>query len=75
MRKRRTGSATVESGTKVLLSVDEAATLMSLGRSALYDLLMRNEIMSIKVGRTRRVPLAALHDYVQRQLADLKPGA
>ncbi len=75
MRKRRTGSAVVDSGAKVLLSVDEAAILMSLGRSAFYDLLMSNEIMSIKIGRTRRVPLAALHNSVQRQVANLDPAA
>jgi excisionase family DNA binding protein len=75
MRKRYVGSIPVDSGAKLLLSVEEAAILMSLGRSALYDLLMRNEIVSIKVGRTRRVPLAALHEYIQRQLDELKTGA
>jgi excisionase family DNA binding protein len=53
---------------KVLLTIDEAAHVMSVGRTLLYDLLMRQEIASIKVGRVRRVPLAAIDDYVQRQL-------
>ena len=47
---------------KVLLTIDEAAKAMSVGRTLLYDLLMRKEIASIKVGRVRRVPLAAIAD-------------
>ena len=53
---------------KMLLTIDEAAKAMSVGRTLLYDLLMRKEIASIKVGRVRRVPLAAIDDYINRQL-------
>jgi excisionase family DNA binding protein len=53
---------------KVLLTVDEAAQALSVGRTLLYDLLMRKQIASIKVGRVRRVPLAAIDAYVRRQL-------
>jgi excisionase family DNA binding protein len=54
---------------KVLLTIPEAAEAMSLGRSFLYELVMRGEIASIKVGRTRRIPTTALHEYVARQLS------
>jgi excisionase family DNA binding protein len=50
------------SNTKLLLTVDEAAAVMSLGRTLLYRLVMRGEIISIKVGRTRRVPMWALRE-------------
>jgi excisionase family DNA binding protein len=53
---------------KVLLTIDEAAKAMSVGRTLLYDLLMRKEIASIKVGRVRRVPRAAIDEYIHRQL-------
>ena len=52
---------------KLLLTVDEAAQAMSVGRSLLYDLLMRHEIFSVKVGRVRRVPVDALRAYIERQ--------
>jgi excisionase family DNA binding protein len=52
----------------VLLSVEEAANAMSLGRSFIYELVMRKEIASIKVGRMRRIPIIALQDFVERQL-------
>ena len=51
-----------------LLSVEEAASAMSLGRSFIYELVMRKEIASIKVGRMRRIPIMALQDFVERQL-------
>ena len=57
------------------LSVDEAATLMSLGRSIVYDLVMRQQIASIKVGRMRRIPVSALRDYVQQRLIEDGRGA
>lgn len=55
---------------KLLLSVDEAARMLSLGRTLVYDLVMRREIASIKVGRMRRIPVAALQEFVGRQLAN-----
>lgn len=56
---------------KVLLTIDEAAQALSIGRTLLYDLLMQKQIASIKVGRVRRVPLAALDEFVTRQLTNL----
>jgi excisionase family DNA binding protein len=63
-----------QTDTKVLLSVSEAATALSLSRSLLYELLMRGEVPSIKIGRSRRVPVKALHDFVARQLSDTQGG-
>jgi excisionase family DNA binding protein len=55
---------------KVLLTVDEAATALSLGRTFLYRLLMSKEIASVKVGRVRRIPVSALTEYVMHRLAE-----
>lgn len=60
---------------KVLLTVEEAAGAMSLGRTYVWGLVMRNEIRSVKVGRKRRIPLSALHEFVARQLAETQKGA
>ena len=56
---------------KVLLTIDEAAQTLSIGRTLLFELLMRKQIISIKVGRVRRVPMAAIDDYITRQLTNL----
>lgn len=51
---------------KLLVSPDEAAELLSIGRTYLYELIRAGEIRSVHVGRLRRVPVAALRDYVDR---------
>ena len=51
---------------KVLMTVEEAAEALSLGRTFTYSLVMRDEILSVKVGRKRLVPVAALYAYVER---------
>jgi len=68
MRKRLVDPSGPSPDGKVLLSVEEAANAMSLGRSFIYELVMRKEIASIKVGRMRRIPIIALQDFVERQL-------
>jgi excisionase family DNA binding protein len=69
MQKRRTVFQSVTPEIKVLVSVDEAAAMLSLGRSLVYDLVRKGELLSIKIGRNRRIPVTALHDYIGRQLA------
>jgi excisionase family DNA binding protein len=52
-------------GTPLLLRVEEVAELLRLGRSTVYDLIMTEQIPSIKVGAARRVPLAALEQWIR----------
>lgn len=59
-----------QSAVKLLLTIDEAAQALSIGRTLLYDLLMHKQLASIKVGRVRRVPVAAIDDYINRQLTN-----
>ena len=70
MQARRVTLPDMGQESKILLSVDEAAVALSLGRAAVYDLIMRKELASIKVGRTRRVTVVALHQYVHRRLEE-----
>jgi excisionase family DNA binding protein len=74
MKTRTTDKALPFASGKILLSVEEAAALMSLGRSAIYGLVRRNEIVSIKVCRTRRIPLVALQKFVAQQIAVNEQG-
>jgi excisionase family DNA binding protein len=59
---------------RVLLSVEAAAEQLSLSRTRVFALLKAGEIESVKVGRLRRIPTAALERYVRR-LTDLQQGA
>jgi excisionase family DNA binding protein len=54
---------------KLLITVNEAAASLSVGRPKMWQLVMSGEVPSIKIGASRRIPVHALEDYVQRQLA------
>ncbi len=59
---------------KRLLTVTEAAATMGIGRSLLYGMVMRGEIQSISLGRARRIPVAAIDDFIARLRADAPVG-
>jgi excisionase family DNA binding protein len=56
----------VAEGPERLLSIPEAADLAGLGRSALYDLIGRGELRTLKVGRRRLVPASAIAELAAR---------
>ena len=50
----------------LLLSIREAALVLGIGRSTLYELIVADEIEVVHIGRSARVPVAALHEFVDR---------
>jgi excisionase family DNA binding protein len=68
MENSRSVPSTDVSAVRLLLTIEEAAVALSLGRTFVYELVMRREIPSIKLGRKRRIPVSALNDFVARQL-------
>jgi excisionase family DNA binding protein len=56
--------------TRTLLSVEAAATQLSIGRTTMYALLKTGAIESVRVGRLRRVPAEALTAYTTRLIAE-----
>jgi len=55
---------------ELLVTVTEAARRLRLGRSATYLLIQRGELPSIKIGGSRRVAVADLHEFVDRLRAE-----
>jgi excisionase family DNA binding protein len=51
---------------QVLLTPEETAERLRISRTVLYELIRRNEIESIKLGRSRRIPVSAVEDFVTR---------
>lgn len=49
-----------------LLTVEEAAKRLRIGRTLMYSLIRSGEIESIPVGRLRRIPAECVNEYVQR---------
>jgi excisionase family DNA binding protein len=54
---------------KLLLSPEEAANALSLSKAQVYKLLALGVIRSLKIGRTRRIPVKALEDWIDELLA------
>lgn len=50
--------------TRVLLTVEDAARAMAVGRTTVYQLLAAGSLRSVKIGRARRIPIDAIRDYV-----------
>lgn len=49
---------------KLCYTADEAATLLSVSKSRIYDLLRSGELPSVKVGRSRLVKATDLDAFV-----------
>ncbi len=50
----------------VLITVEEMAARLSIGRTVAWELVRKRTIKSVKIGRTRRVPITAIQEYVAR---------
>jgi len=55
-------------GPSLLLRVEEAAVLLGIGRTQTYELVMRGQIRSVKIGRRRLVLRAGVQEFVDRLL-------
>jgi excisionase family DNA binding protein len=53
-----------ERNVRLLLSVEEAAQRLHIGRSTVYTLVAQNQLESVKIGKLRRIPAQALENYV-----------
>ena len=54
---------------RLLLRPAEAAEPIGIGRSKVYELLASGDLPSIRIGGVIRVPVTALHAWIERQLA------
>lgn len=55
----------------ILLTAVEAAELLHIGRSKVYDLIRNGDLVSVKIGKLRRVPRSAVHDYARKLLEEV----
>jgi excisionase family DNA binding protein len=62
-------TATPAAPPRTLLTVEAAATHLSIGRTTMYALIKTGAIESVRVGRLRRVPAEAINDYIARLAA------
>ena len=55
---------------QTLLTVEDAARRLSVGRTTVYALLKDGQINSVRIGRLRRIPAEALTAYTTRLIAE-----
>jgi excisionase family DNA binding protein len=55
---------------KQYYSVREVAKILSLSRQQVYNLLAQGEVPCVHFGKSKRIPIPALDDYLANKLAD-----
>lgn len=50
----------------IAVSPGEAARMLGLGKTKLYELLAANEITSIKIGTRRLIRVSAIEEFLDR---------
>lgn len=51
----------------ICVRVNDAARMIGVGRTKLYELIAAGEIETVKLGKSTRVTTASLHDLIRRQ--------
>tara|TARA_R110000868_G_scaffold5097_5_gene31547 strand:+ start:6241 stop:6432 length:192 start_codon:yes stop_codon:yes gene_type:complete len=51
----------------ICVRVNEAARMIGVGRTKLYELIAVGEVETVKFGKATRITTASLHDLVRRQ--------
>jgi excisionase family DNA binding protein len=50
---------------RILLTPEQAAEALGIGRWKLYDLLRSGQLASVRIGSCRRIPTSALMTFVE----------
>ncbi len=53
----------------ICVRVNDAARMIGVGRTKLYELISSGELETIKIGKATRVTTASLHKLVERHRA------
>ena len=61
--------------TPLLLTVEQAAVMLGLGRTPTYEMVMRGLIQSVKIGRRRLVVRQGLDAYISQLMSSQFPGS
>jgi excisionase family DNA binding protein len=53
---------------KLLLTPDEAARMIGVGRTKMYALLASGIVPSVRIGKALRVPVTELQEWIERKM-------
>jgi excisionase family DNA binding protein len=51
---------------KLLLTPEEAAEVLGIGRTKVYALISDGDLLSVRIGNSRRVPRDAVDEFIAR---------
>jgi len=51
---------------RILLTAEEVAEALHIGRTRVYSLIASKELTSVKIGNLRRIPVEAVREYAAR---------
>lgn len=55
---------------RLAVSPTEAARMLGLGRTKLYELIAANQLISIKIGARRLIRVSAIEEFLDRLTAE-----
>lgn len=70
-----TEAAFANCGEKLLYKVEEVAQMLAIGRSKMWEIVLRGDIDSVKLDGSRRITREAVHAYVRRLAESGSAGA
>jgi excisionase family DNA binding protein len=59
--------------TPLVVNVKEAGRLLGIRLTKVYDLMRTRELSFVKIGRSTKIELAAIQDYINRQRVGNRP--
>ena len=51
----------------ICVRVNDAARMIGVGRTKLYELIAAGEVETVKLGKSTRITTASLHDLIRRR--------
>jgi excisionase family DNA binding protein len=58
----------------LMCTVEEAARLLGVSRTLTYRLIKDGQLLSIKIGKRRLVPMTSLESFIAEQINSAKPS-
>jgi excisionase family DNA binding protein len=55
---------------RALVSIPEAGEALHLGETKVKELVARGELLSVKIGKSRRIPVTAIQAYIDRLVGE-----
>jgi excisionase family DNA binding protein len=53
----------------ICVKINDAARMIGIGRTKLYELISTGEVETVKIGKATRITTASLHEFVRRRRA------